>query len=183
MSMSCPRRGVSRRRPEDSWAHRPRDDMLIQKLRLKRGWSQQQLAEASGLSVRTIQRIEAGHPASTETLKSIAAVFEVDFSTLNPETPMDADVPAPQEQQEKEAFEYVRKLRGFYLHLFQFIVFSVALLTANLLLSPGYLWSLWAIGAWGLAMLVEAFRLFRPEWVLGPAWERRQVEKRLGRPL
>ena len=56
--------------------------MLIQKLRLKRGWSQQQLAEASGLSTRTIQRVEAGHPASVETLKSIAAVFEVDFSTL-----------------------------------------------------------------------------------------------------
>ena len=56
--------------------------MLIQKLRLKRGWSQQQLAEAAGLSARTIQRVEAGHPASIETLKSIAAVFEVDFSTL-----------------------------------------------------------------------------------------------------
>ena len=64
--------------------------MLIQKLRLKRGWSQQQLAQASGLSTRTIQRVEAGHPASVETLKSIAAVFEVDFSTLNPETAMDA---------------------------------------------------------------------------------------------
>ena len=36
--------------------------MMIQKLRLKRAWSQQQLAEFSGLSVRTIQRIEAGQP-------------------------------------------------------------------------------------------------------------------------
>jgi transcriptional regulator with XRE-family HTH domain len=32
--------------------------MLIQKLRLQRGWSQEQLAELSGLSVRTIQRLE-----------------------------------------------------------------------------------------------------------------------------
>jgi transcriptional regulator with XRE-family HTH domain len=31
--------------------------MLVQKLRLQRGWSQQQLAELSGLKVRTIQRI------------------------------------------------------------------------------------------------------------------------------
>lgn len=61
--------------------------MLIQKLRLKQGWSQQQLAEASGLSTRTIQRIEAGHPASVETLKSIAAVFEVDFASLSPTPP------------------------------------------------------------------------------------------------
>ncbi|MCE2677030.1 MAG: helix-turn-helix domain-containing protein [Burkholderiaceae bacterium] len=28
---------------------------MIQKLRLQRGWSQQQLADLSGLSVRTIQ--------------------------------------------------------------------------------------------------------------------------------
>ena len=56
---------------------------------------------------------QAGHPASVETLKSIAAVFEVDFSTLNPETAMDAATDNPQEQQEKEAFAYVRKLRGF----------------------------------------------------------------------
>src|SRR5205814_6188705 len=57
----------------------PECRMLIQKLRLKRGWSQQQLADASGLSVRTIQRIENGAAASTESLKCLAAVFEVDF--------------------------------------------------------------------------------------------------------
>ncbi len=44
--------------------------MLIQKLRLQRGWSQQQLADLSGLSVRTIQRLEKGQDASTESLKS-----------------------------------------------------------------------------------------------------------------
>ncbi|MBV8032722.1 MAG: helix-turn-helix domain-containing protein, partial [Betaproteobacteria bacterium] len=131
--------------------------MLIQKLRLKRGWSQQQLAEASGLSARTIQRLEAGQPASTETLKSLAAVFEVDFSTLEPETAMNAVAAGSQEQQEKDAFAYVRRLRRFYLHLFMYLVLSAALLAANLIVTPQYLWSLWAIGGWGLAALVEAF--------------------------
>ena len=157
--------------------------MLIQKLRLKRGWSQQQLAEAAGLSARTIQRVEAGHPASVETLKSIAAVFEVDFSTLNPETAMDAVTASPQEQQEKEAFAYVRRLRFFYLHFFQYVVVCSVLLAANLIFSPRYLWSLWTIGGWGLAVLLHAVRVFRRDWVLGPDWERREVEKRLGRPL
>jgi len=157
--------------------------MLIQKLRLKRGWSQQQLAEASGLSTRTIQRVEAGHPASVETLKSIAAVFEVDFSTLNPETAMDAITANPQEQQEKEAFAHVRRLRFFYLHLFQYLVICSALLAANLIFSPRYLWSLWTIFGWGLAVLLHAMRVLRRDWVFGPAWERREAEKRLGRPL
>src|SRR5262245_15629096 len=156
--------------------------MLIQKLRLKRGWSQEQLAEASGLSARTIQRIEAGQPASAETLKSIAAVFEVDFSTLNLETAMDAVTANPQEQQEKEAFKYVRRLRRFYVHLFQYVVIGAALFALNLYVRPGYLWSLWAIGGLAFAALMEASRVFRPDWLLGPEWERRQVEKRLGRP-
>ena len=56
--------------------------MLVQKLRLQRGWSQQQLAELSGLNVRTIQRIEKGQEPSVESLKSLAAVFNVEFSTL-----------------------------------------------------------------------------------------------------
>ena len=145
--------------------------MLIQKLRLERGWSQQQLAGASGLSVRTIQRIEAGQPASTETLKSIAAVFEVDFSTLNPETPMNSVTANAQEQQEREAFAYVRRLRRFYLQLFQFTVIGVALFAANLVIKPGYLWSLWAIGGLVFAVLVDAFLAFRPIGMLGPDWE------------
>ena len=39
----------------------------------------------SGLSLRTIQRIEKGHNASLESLKSLAAVFEVDIETLEQE--------------------------------------------------------------------------------------------------
>ena len=39
----------------------------------------------SGLSVRTIQRIESGHSPSVESLKCLASVLEVDVSTLNQE--------------------------------------------------------------------------------------------------
>src|SRR5262245_32961980 len=117
--------------------------MLIQKLRLKRGWSQQQLAEASGLSVRTVQRIENGHPASTETLKSLAAVFEVDFSTLNPEPDMTPSDTASAERQEREAFRYVRKLRGFYIHFYVYVVVVLSQVALNLIVSPRHLWSLW----------------------------------------
>lgn len=39
----------------------------------------------SGLSVRTIQRIESGHSPSLESLKCLASVLEVNVSTLNQE--------------------------------------------------------------------------------------------------
>src|SRR5256885_14946574 len=108
--------------------------MLIQKLRLKRGWSQQQLADASGLSARTIQRIENGHPASTESLKCLAAVVGVDFSTLNPEPTMTDD------KREQEAFRYVPKLRAFYVHLFPYVIVNLGLLALHLIWKPQRPW-------------------------------------------
>lgn len=55
---------------------------MIKKIRVSKGWSQEQLAHFSGLSVRTIQRIERGHNAGLESLKCLAAVFELDVSEL-----------------------------------------------------------------------------------------------------
>jgi transcriptional regulator with XRE-family HTH domain len=59
--------------------------MILKQLRLSRLLSQEQLAQMSGLSVRTIQRIESGHSPSLESLKCLASVLEVDVSVLNQE--------------------------------------------------------------------------------------------------
>lgn len=56
--------------------------MICKNLRQQKNWSQEQLALASGLSLRTIQRIESGRKASIESLKSIAAALDVDIETL-----------------------------------------------------------------------------------------------------
>lgn len=59
--------------------------MILKELRISRHLSQEQLAQMSGLNVRTIQRIESGKNASLESLKCLAAVLKVDVSTLNQE--------------------------------------------------------------------------------------------------
>ena len=56
--------------------------MILKQLRVSRHLTQEQLAEMSGLNVRTIQRIESGHNASLESLKCLASVLEVDVDTL-----------------------------------------------------------------------------------------------------
>lgn len=56
--------------------------MSIRQRRLDKGWSQEELARHSGLSTRTIQRLEGGRTAGLESLKSLAAVFETSMSTL-----------------------------------------------------------------------------------------------------
>ncbi len=59
--------------------------MILKKLRKNKNWSQEQLATLCGLSLRTIQRVEAGNTASLETLKSLASVFEIEISKLTEE--------------------------------------------------------------------------------------------------
>ncbi len=55
---------------------------LIRKLRSERLWSQEQLAEISGLGLRTIQRLEARGSGSQESVKALASVFEVEADSL-----------------------------------------------------------------------------------------------------
>jgi len=62
-------------------------DMQLNKENLKqqrdsRAWSQTQLAEVSGLSLRTIQRLEKTGVASQESAKSLAAVYECSITEL-----------------------------------------------------------------------------------------------------
>lgn len=59
----------------------------VRSLREAKSWSQQHLADASGLNIRTIQRIEQGERCSDETLISLAATFGVDVSELQAQRP------------------------------------------------------------------------------------------------
>lgn len=54
----------------------------LRELRAARQWSQEQVAELSGLNLRTIQRLESGAKISTESLRALAAVFEVPAESL-----------------------------------------------------------------------------------------------------
>jgi transcriptional regulator with XRE-family HTH domain len=60
-------------------------DMSIKTLRERKALSQEQLAEVSGLSLRTIQRVEAGHRVSFASLRALAAIFDVDVDSLERE--------------------------------------------------------------------------------------------------
>jgi transcriptional regulator with XRE-family HTH domain len=57
----------------------------LKTLREGKSWSQAHLADAARVNIRTVQRIEAGEPASHETLLSLAAALDVSLSELEPE--------------------------------------------------------------------------------------------------
>ena len=56
--------------------------MDIRAARQARGWSQEELAERTGLSARTIQRIENGARPSAATARLLAAAFEVEVADV-----------------------------------------------------------------------------------------------------
>jgi len=49
---------------------------------MQKSWSQQHLADACGLSLRTIQRVEQTGNASSETAMSLCSVFEISMETI-----------------------------------------------------------------------------------------------------
>ncbi len=159
--------------------------MLVQKLRLQRGWSQEQLAIVSGLSVRTIQRIERGQSASLETLATLASVFEIDVSqlTVEKETDMQSIAVDSREAEEALAFERVRKIKKFYLHVAQYVLVIAMLVVINLVTSSHYFWAIWPALGWGVALAMNGMTTFDLVPFLNAAWERKKVEDYLGRKL
>ena len=158
--------------------------MIIQKLRIQHGWSQQQLAELSGLSVRTIQRIEQGQQTtSVESLKSLAAVFNVDFSTLRPqEKVMDNQSNNSSVSiEEALALNHIQNVKKFYIHLGRYVIVIALLSALNYLKTPNHLWVIWVAVGWGIGLTLHGMRIFTN--LLGPEWERKQVEKYLGKKL
>ena len=55
---------------------------LVITLRSRRSWSQEELATAAGLNLRTIQRIESDGVASLQSRKALAAAFDMDVADL-----------------------------------------------------------------------------------------------------
>jgi len=153
--------------------------MIVRKLRLKRGWSQDQLAELMDVSVRTVQRLERGHQPSLETAKALASVFEVDLSSFNLEKTDMLDK-AEIKQDEKEAIEYAKGVKEFIHGLVAYVVIAVVFFAVFGFDRPILYWIFLGIGA-GLA--IQA--LFTFEIIRFPFqnWERRIAEKRLGRKL
>jgi len=59
--------------------------MFLKELRQKQMLSQELLAEKSGLSLRTIQRVESGHRVSYASLRSLAVTFDINVDKLEEE--------------------------------------------------------------------------------------------------
>ena len=53
------------------------DHLKVKHTRIKKGWTQQQLADICQVSIRTIQRAERDGNASIETVSALSSVLEI----------------------------------------------------------------------------------------------------------
>lgn len=94
--------------------------MDLRKIRLENNWSQDQLAEITGVSARTIQRIENGNPPSMETLKALSAGLGMSVEELRNGPAADQSATEPSDS---ESFKTTFKdWRSFVLHTVIFMV-------------------------------------------------------------
>lgn len=152
--------------------------MIIRKLRLQRGWTQSQLAEMAGVTPRTILRIEQGQNPSLETCRALASVFEVDLSMIqSKETAMNDDVNLKYDEQ--AAMAYAKRIKEFYEFLFLYIFFAVVFFIKFYGEPKLYL----VFGGLGIALIVQGLIAFEKISFFSPNWEKKLIEKKLGRKL
>lgn len=150
---------------------------LIRKLRLSNSWSQEELAEQAGLSMRTVQRIESEGIASIQSRKAIARALNVSVSQLSIET----DEGLTQSDKELRSYRFVARSAPIYYLLNAIRLFlvgfswlglwSIPIAVPFTLLSGVYMWEqglmpfspLMSAGIWifNAIVLIPFFFLFR----------------------
>ncbi|MGJ4846637.1 helix-turn-helix domain-containing protein [Leifsonia sp. Le1] len=127
----------------------------IRELRKTKGWTQERLAENSGVAVRTIQRLESGEDASLETLALLADALNVDvsdlFTSVDRADTADAikRLDVIRAEQKRQAEERLQKQRNNRL-IRRTVLVAVAVivvLVVGLMLSPWIYGALAATGA------------------------------------
>lgn len=122
------------------------DPLRIRQLREARAWSQEHLAAISGLSVRTIQRLETQGTASPESRLALSAAFGIEPAALGEQAPASAtQLPEP-----------APRRRGRHAAIFLLVCGS--LLLFDFTQNTAITWSKWPVLGWGLALSIGLIR-------------------------
>jgi len=167
--------------------------MNVRLLRNEKNWSQEQLAHFSGLSIRTIQRIENNEKVGLESLKSLAAVFEIDLTQLTQIkqdnkmsiqqqtiTPEVSEPKKPTLTQQEQAEKYVVEVKNFYKVLFSygasFLIWPIFALIDEAENNDMW-WLTLYMGCFYLILIgIHANNVFQP---FGEKWQKKQQQKYL----
>ncbi len=142
------------------------DAVKIKRWREERSWSQDHLADAASLSLRTVQRIENGDGASRESVMALATAFNVDVIALTVDPRVEAKAIAQMKRTKiKNALRF-----GFLINLasyvFGLLVFTGISLSDGIegyaMLLPAIWWGV-GVAGFGLATIIVEIVVYYEE--------------------
>jgi len=77
----------------------------------------------------------------------------------------------------KKAAKKVKDIKGFYVHLFWFIIINLMLLFLNLKYSPNHIWFFYTTFGWGIGVIAHGIFVFGKNIWFSKEWENRQLER------
>ena len=129
----------------------------VKQLRLERAWSQEQLAELSSLSTRTIQRVENNEVPSLETLSALASVFNISVSELASGPRVES---IELDNRIAEARKRVKDEANLLKNIIVAIIVCAIMAIFNSLYSPHRNWPIWVMTIWGGLLFIKLLKLF-----------------------
>ncbi len=123
------------------------DAVKIKRWREERHWSQEHLADLAGIGLRTIQRIENGEPASPESLKALAAAYNVDVMALSVDQEAEAARQIADKSKKGRAglrLSFLMHLAGYVIGMAVFIAISIMVGGDRFVMLEPALW--WTVG-------------------------------------
>lgn len=125
------------------------DAEKIKRWREERHWSQEHLAELAGLGLRTIQRIENGEAASQDSLRALAAAYNVDVMALAVD--QEAELARQERQQNAKAVAALRL--SFGIHLASYVIGMAVFIAISIGTMDGQFEMLWPMLWWTVGLI------------------------------
>ena len=77
----------------------------------------------------------------------------------------------------QKAKKQVEEIKGFYGHLFPFVIINIILIIINLKYSPQYFWFLWPLLGWGLSVIIHGLMVFECIPFFNKDWEQKKMQQ------
>lgn len=76
-----------------------------------------------------------------------------------------------------EAQKRVKEIREFYEHLTVYVLCNPIVIVVNLMTSPEYLWFIWCVMGWGVAIVLHASKVFNFPPFFNRKWEEKKIRE------
>ncbi|WP_428228775.1 2TM domain-containing protein [Flavobacterium sp.] len=76
-----------------------------------------------------------------------------------------------------QAQKKVEEIKKFYQHLTVYLLCNPIVIVVNIMTSPGYLWFIWSLMGWGIAIVLHGFKAFEYSPFFNKEWEERKIRE------